>query len=410
MKFMFVHQQFPSQFKWLAPELVRRGHHVVGLGENIKNFGKIDGVTVVPIEADVTCAENLHRWTAQHDQQIVNAEAALRAAVPMKNGGFSPDVIIVHPGWGHGLLLKDVWPEAVIALYCEHYPVLPVYEGAISAGFDVPIEERNSISRLSRGNYLVQLETASFGISPTHWQANLWPEDFRKKITVIHDGIDTRNLHPKPDVSVCVNDFELTKDDEVVTYAARNFEPGRGYHTVIRALPEMLVRRPHAWFFFIGGEGSGYGGVPSEGDDWKHLFLREVIDQISEEDLKRVRFTGELPHSTFHDVLRISSVHIYLNEGLFLSWSFLEAMSIGCAIVSSATPPVEEVVRADVHARLIGFSNSGQLANTVCELLENPLERDRLGASARQHVVDNFDVSAKCLPQQVRWAEALAHH
>ena len=31
MKILFIHQNFPGQFKYLAPELAKRGHEVVAL-------------------------------------------------------------------------------------------------------------------------------------------------------------------------------------------------------------------------------------------------------------------------------------------------------------------------------------------------------------------------------------------
>ena len=39
-------------------------------------------------------------------------------------------------------------------------------------------------------------EVADAAISPTQWQASTFPEPFRSKITVVHDGIDTDALAP----------------------------------------------------------------------------------------------------------------------------------------------------------------------------------------------------------------------
>tara|TARA_B100000780_G_scaffold171646_1_gene120150 strand:- start:1475 stop:1705 length:231 start_codon:yes stop_codon:yes gene_type:complete len=32
-----------------------------------------------------------------------------------------PDVILAHHGWCELMFLKDVWPEAKVAIYCEFY-------------------------------------------------------------------------------------------------------------------------------------------------------------------------------------------------------------------------------------------------------------------------------------------------
>lgn len=38
----------------------------------------------------------------------------------------------------------------------------------------------------------------------------------------------------------------LRPDDEVVTYVARELEPYRGYHSFMRALPQLMELRPAA--------------------------------------------------------------------------------------------------------------------------------------------------------------------
>ena len=63
-----------------------------------------------------------------------------------------------------------------------------------------------------------------------------------------------------------------------------------------------------------------------------------MMDEVgSELDLTRVRFLGKLSYELYLSVLKISSVHVYLTYPFVLSWSFLEAMSVGCALVASNT-------------------------------------------------------------------------
>ncbi len=45
-------------------------------------------------------------------------------------------------------------------------------------------------------NNLMHDQLADAGINPTHWQASTFPEPFRQRISVIHDGIDTNLLKP----------------------------------------------------------------------------------------------------------------------------------------------------------------------------------------------------------------------
>jgi len=121
-------------------------------------------------------------------------------------------------------------------------------------------------------NNLLHFEVAEGGLSPTHWQASTFPEPFRSKISVVHDGIDTQSLAPNPGISLTLNnDIQLTASDEVFTLVNRNLEPYRGYHIFMRALPEILRRRPQARVLIVGGDDVSYGARSDTGKTWKDV-------------------------------------------------------------------------------------------------------------------------------------------
>ncbi len=170
----------------------------------------------------------------------------------------------------------------------------------------------------------------------------IFPEIFRNKIEVLHEGIDTAAVKPAPDASFRLPSGRLlTAKDEVVTFAARNLEPLRGYHIFMRALPRIMAKRPNAEIVIIGGHGTSYGAPPSPGTTWKSIFLDEVAARI---DMSRVHFCGHLPYQGYLQALQISSAHIYLTYPFTLSWSLLEAMSAGCLVIGSDTAPLRDVL------------------------------------------------------------------
>jgi glycosyltransferase involved in cell wall biosynthesis len=107
-------------------------------------------------------------------------------------------------------------------------------------------------------------------------------------------------------------------------------------------------------------------------------------------------------------LLQLSTVHIYLTYPFVLSWSLLEAMSVGCAIVASDTKPVREAIQPDKTGQLVDFFDSEGLVATVVRLIQNPQERTRLGRAAREHAVQTYDLKQVCLPGQIAWVESLA--
>jgi glycosyltransferase involved in cell wall biosynthesis len=366
------------------------------------------GVKIVPYRITRALTPTIHPWVSDFEAKANRGEACFRAALQLKTQGFTPDVIIAHPGWGESLFLKDVWPRTKLGIYCEFF----YHAQGADVGFDpeFPHDYSDDVCkiRLKNLNYLLHFETADAGLSPTHWQAGTFPDTFRKNITVVHDGIDTVSLAPNPQVSLTLNDHLLLgKDDEVITFVNRTLEPYRGYHSFMRALPELLRQRPKANILIVGGSEGGYGAKPASGVTWKEQFAAEVRPQISGPDFARVHFLGNIPHKTFITLLQVSTVHVYLTYPFVLSWSLLEAMSIGCAIVASDTYPLHEAIRHNETGILINFFDSKALTESVCALIDNAAERSRLGQNARQFAQANYDLIRICLPQQIAWVNRL---
>jgi glycosyltransferase involved in cell wall biosynthesis len=243
-------------------------------------------------------------------------------------------------------------------------------------------------------------------MAPTFWQFQQYPQEFQHKISVIHDGIDTKVCVPKADAAIEIKTPDgtvttLRQGDEIVTFVVRNLEPYRGFPQFMRAAEIILKRRPNARILIIGGDEVSYGRALPDGQTYRKQMLEQV-----ELDMSRVFFIGRVPYATFLKVIQVSGVHVYLTYPFVLSWSMLEAMSSECLVVASDTPPVTEVIKDGVNGLLVDFFDYQAIADKVDEVLDH---KDRMAAirkKARSTIVQNYDLES-CLAEQLKLVEAL---
>ena len=107
MNILFVHQNFPAQFKHLAPALKNIYQHDVRVITIASNAQKttLDTSRYKPKHDS---AKNIHPWLMDFEAKVIRGESVFEAAMQMRDDGFYPDVMIAHPGWGESLFLKDV--------------------------------------------------------------------------------------------------------------------------------------------------------------------------------------------------------------------------------------------------------------------------------------------------------------
>jgi glycosyltransferase involved in cell wall biosynthesis len=369
------------------------------------------GVRIIRYRPARGTSATVHPWVADLETKVIRGQACLETALQLKRQGFAPDIIVVHPGWGEGLFLKDVWPAARVGLYCEFFYSASGADVEFDPEFPSADPHDASRVRMKNASNLLHMQVADAGLSPTAWQAATFPQPFRSRITVAHDGIDTRHVAPKADVRLTLSNasgsVSLGRSDEVITFVSRNLEPYRGYHVFMRALPQLLSERPKARVVIVGGDSVSYGSKPAGGQSWRQMLADEVRPALKPGHWSRVHHVGQLEYAQFIALLQLSTVHVYLTYPFVLSWSLLEAMSAGCAIVASDTAPVREVIAHGTTGRLAGFFDREGLLREIRDLLEDTDARRQLGVAARRHAVTHYDLSTMCLPRQMQWVESL---
>lgn len=404
MRILFVHQNFPGQFKHLAPALRARGHDALAISANpnahLFNFPTAR-YTWIPPAID----RKVFKHAAVFAEMTQRAEVVASAAIELRDKhGFKPDIVFGTPGWGETLFLKEVFPDARHLLYGEFFYRT---KGHL-LGFDPEFSTSALAARIGltadHAYLLLALNQVEKILAPTVWQARSFPSYVQDRITVVHDGIDTAAIAP---VATAVarlpgSGVEFRAGDELLTFINRNLEPHRGFHIFMRALPEVLAARPKAHAVVIGGDEMSYAGRAPGGKSWKEFMLAEVGGRL---DLSRVHFTGKVPYPLFLDLMRVTRVHAYLSYPFVLSWSMLEAMSAGAFVIGSKTPPVEEIITDGVNGRLIDFFDVAAWREALIDGLAHPERARDMRAAARRTIVESYDLQTVCLPRLIRFVE-----
>jgi glycosyltransferase involved in cell wall biosynthesis len=392
---LFVHNNFPAQFVHVAQALSHDpGIALAAIGTGTAR--RLPGVKLMKYSVTNPNVAATHPFARRFDLECRRAEEVLYAASSLSASGFIPDLVLAHPGWGEALPLRAIFPKAQHIAYAEFFYRTDGQDNGFDPEFAQTGIDGEVNLQLKNAATLLALVDCDRAISPTHWQRSTFPAEFQPKIRVIHEGVDTDKAKPSNHAKLRLpSGGVLSKADEVVTFASRHFEPVRGFHIFMRALPRILDARPHAQIVVLGGNGHAYGALPPRGKTWKDVFVKEIARRA---DMGRIHFTGHLNHTEFLHALQISSAHVYLTYPFVLSWSLLEAMSAGCLVIGSATAPVEEVINSE-NGILVPFFDVDQLANRVIEALAHPRRFKSLRIKARATVVNSYDMRRVCLPQ-----------
>ena len=399
MRILFLHPNFPAQFRHLAATLGRNKQNQVVFGTT-RREGQIPGVTKVLYEKSRTAKAETHHYVRPLENAVLEGQAVYRLAQTLKDQRFTPDIVYGHSGWGPTLFVKDIFPQSKLLCYFEWF----YHAHGSDADFDpsdpLTADDEARI-RIKNAPILIDLYSCDRGLSPTNWQRQQFPPEFHNKIQVHHDGIDVNYFQPKPGAKLVLPrmNLDLSGVDELVTYVARGMEPYRGFPQLIETISILQKKRPRCHFVIVGKNRVAYGKSLSDGKTYKEVMLEKFPL-----DSDRVHFTDLLPYGEYLQVLQASSVHIYLTRPFVLSWSMLEALSTGCLIVASDTPPVKEVIQDGVNGLLVDFFQPQQIADRVIKALENPDQMAKIRQRARATIVENYDL-AKLLPQHLAWIQ-----
>jgi len=389
VKYLFVHQNFPGQYLHLLRHLTQDpANEIVFISEPNKNgMARVRRVLYSPPTPQ---QDGVHFSARDFDLASYRAEAVAGRAASLDRLGFRPDIIIGHHGWGELLNITDVWPDVPVLGYFEFFYETTGQDVNFDPEFPMGKDRFPKIRAMNVVN-LLALAMRQHGQTPTEWQWTRYPEWARRSIRVVPEGARLDVCKPNPAVRTkpfAIGDFHVAPNEKLVTYVARNLEPYRGFHVMMRALPDLLAGRPDVKVVMVGGDDVSYGSKLAN-MTWRDYMTKEMQGRY---DTSRVLLPGQIPYETYLTLLQRSDAHVYLTYPFVASWSLREALACGCAIVASDVESVAEFITDGGNGLLVPTLDPQKVASTVLHLLQDEKLNKRLRVAARKYAETHLDM------------------
>jgi len=318
-----------------------------------------------------------------------------------KRPDLKPDLVVGHSGFGPTLFLPEVL-DCPILSYFEYFMDTEHNDMLFRTDFTHPgwfHRWRRALNAI----FLTDLVNCQSGYSPTQWQRSLFPKEYRAKIHVHFDGIDTSVFRPLPK-RAAIDWVDLPKDARIVTYVSRGFESMRGFDIFMKVAKRIYTAYPNVVFVVAGLERVAYSNDPRLLG--QASFKRWVLKQDSY-DLSKFRFVGWLSTHRLVQLFNFSTLHIYLTTPFPLSWSCISALACGAIVLGSNTEPVREVIKHGHNGLLANFFDVDELAGQALEVLRSPSKYRQLGRTAAEHVQQTYSAEVT-VPRLIEYFRKIA--
>lgn len=366
---LFLHPNFPAQFKHLARAAATNGHDARFLCQT--HYGRtLPGVHRLTLKGD--CGHD-HLKALGGDQLQRSAALAKQyrqGLIKLQSSGWTPDVVISHSGWGCGLHVREVWPD------CRHIAYVEWWFDPESAFFtydpdnhDLNLGRRIATKLWLRNQSLaLELISADAMVAPTAWQARQLPTVLRERCHIIHDGVDLERFKPEPTLR--------QPGQKVLTYGTRGMEPMRAFPQFITAILPALKSNPDLRVEIAGEDEANYGGRSPQGHVSWGQWARHQLSEWGLSD--RVQWLGYLGLEQYVKWLQASHCHVYLTHPFVASWSLLEALACQCPMVVSDVEPARELCEATKsNVTYADHRDPAALPKAIASVLKQPRQSSR---------------------------------
>jgi glycosyltransferase involved in cell wall biosynthesis len=191
----------------------------------------------------------------------------------------------------------------------------------------------------------------------------------RRKVVFIPNGIPDRTAG---DAERARRELGLSASDRIVGTVC-GLRPEKELETALRALGRLAPHRPGLRFVVVG-----------DGPE------RSRLERLSHELGVPTVFLGHRPNEEMPDLLAAMDVLVCSSRFEGMPLAVLEWMAAGKAIVASRVGGIPSILEDDHEGLLVPPRDFVAFADAIARLLDDPVERRRLGEAAQRRQREEF--------------------
>src|SRR5262245_10671749 len=193
-KILFIHNGSPGRFRFLASAFASRDWECVHIGPPDAN--DLPGTRTLRWQHSRGSTAGIFNLAVRAEADLIRGQNAAELAVKLKGEGFVPDLIIGHPGWGEMVFLGEVYAGVKQIQLGEWYYRSSGSDVDFDPEFGMPTFADQCRVHAKNAALAMSIVEANRIVSPTKFQASMFPDVVQPRISIIHEGIDTAIAKP----------------------------------------------------------------------------------------------------------------------------------------------------------------------------------------------------------------------
>ncbi|MGP8260234.1 MAG: glycosyltransferase [Acidobacteriaceae bacterium] len=199
------------------------------------------------------------------------------------------------------------------------------------------------------------------------------------KARVIYDWAEVSNADMTESNAVVRRELGVPDGCVLVGMVAR-VAPVKDYFTLASAANEVLRRYPNTRFVIVGDNSLV---------ELNRQHYREVVQELNTLGIAdKFIFTGH--RSDVSRLISAMDISVLCSHREGFGLCLVESMAMGKPVVATSVGGTPEIVTENITGYLHQHGNSKELADALLRLIDNPEDARRMGALAREHVLQNF--------------------